>query len=135
MQYWLLKTEPDTFSYDDLEQKASEKWDGVRNYQARNFIAQMKPGDHCIIYHSGKRPAAVGIAKVVSEPYPEPEANDLRWLCVDVSAVGPIIPFSLESMKTHPELSDIMLLKQSRLSVMPVSDKAFQVITGKIQQL
>lgn len=133
MQYWLLKTEPETFSYDDLKQRTSDRWDGVRNYQARNFIAQMKPGDHCIIYHSGKNPAAVGIAKVISDPYPEPGTDGSRWLCVDVAAVDSIESFSLDNMKTHPELSDMMLLKQSRLSVMPVSEKAFEIITGKIQ--
>lgn len=133
MQYWLLKTEPETFSYDDLEMKVSERWDGVRNYQARNFIAQMLPGDYCIIYHSGKQPAAVGIATVLSYPYPDPGAEDPRWLCVDVAASKRIVPFYLDTMKIHPDLSDMMLLKQSRLSVMPVSEKAFGIITGENQ--
>lgn len=135
MQYWLLKTEPETFSFDDLEVKVSERWDGVRNYQARNFIAQMMPGDYCIIYHSGKRPAAVGIAEVISYPYPDPSTADRRWLCVDVAVSKRITPFYLDAMKIHPDLSDLMLLRQSRLSVMPVSKKAFETITGENQKL
>lgn len=133
MQYFLLKTEPETFSFDDLVSKGKEHWDGVRNYQARNFIQSMQPGDLCLIYHSGKEKAVVGIAAVDSLPYPDPTSpDDPRWLCVDVIPVKPIAVFSLEQIKNHIDLQDIMLLKQSRLSVMPLSKKAFEILSGGV---
>jgi predicted RNA-binding protein with PUA-like domain len=131
MRYWLLKTEPDTFSFQQLLERDSEPWDGVRNYQARNFLAQMSPGDLCIIYHSGEERAAVGIAKVISTPYPDPTTEDTRWVCVDVAPVRPIPKFSLSDMKAHPGLSALPMLKQSRLSVMPITMEEFQIITEK----
>jgi predicted RNA-binding protein with PUA-like domain len=129
MRYWLLKTEPETFSFQQLLERESEPWDGVRNYQARNFLAQMQPGDLCIIYHSGEERAAVGIAKVASHPYPDPTTEDTRWVCVDVAPVKSIPSFSLSDMKAHPGLTDLPMLKQSRLSVMPISEDEFKIIT------
>ena len=132
MQYFLLKTEPETFSYQDLVEKGREHWDGVRNYQARNFIQTMQPGDLCLIYHSGKEKAVVGIASVATLPYPDPTSpEDPRWVCVDVVPLKSITPFTLEQIKNHPELQDIMLMKQSRLSVMPLSKKAFEILSGE----
>lgn len=129
MAYFLLKTEPETFSFDDLKNKESEPWNGVRNYQARNYIRAMQIDDICLIYHSGKEKAVVGIAKVCSAPYQELE-NDLRWFCVDVSAVKEIVPFNLEQMKQHPELQELLLLRQGRLSVMPLSEQEFNILIG-----
>lgn len=133
MTFWLLKTEPETFSMDDLLSKVVEPWDGVRNYQARNYIAQMQPGDLCLIYHSGKEKAVTGMGKVVSHPYQDPSTNDVRWLSVDIAPIKKVPPYSLEQMKTHPELSELLLLKQSRLSVMPIDENAFRIMTGEIQ--
>jgi predicted RNA-binding protein with PUA-like domain len=132
MSFWLLKTEPETFSMDDLLSKEAEPWDGVRNYQARNFIAQMQPGDLCLIYHSGKEKAVVGIGKVVSYPFQDPGTSDERWLSVDIAPVRKVEPFSLEQIKGHPELNELMLLKQSRLSVMPLDENVFRIIIGEI---
>lgn len=131
MRYWLLKTEPETFSFEELLERQSEPWDGVRNYQARNFLAQMEPGDLCIIYHSGEERAAVGVAKVVTHPYPDPTTEDTRWVCVDVSPVKKIPAFTLSDMKAHPGLTALPMLKQSRLSVMPITIDEFQIIAEK----
>jgi len=131
MAFWLLKTEPETFSMDDLLMKETEPWDGVRNYQARNFIAQMQPGDLCLIYHSGKEKAVTGIGKVATYPFQDPTTNDERWLSVDIAPVKKVPSFSLEQIKNHPELGDLMLLKQSRLSVMPIDENAFKIIIGE----
>jgi predicted RNA-binding protein with PUA-like domain len=130
MRYWLLKTEPDTFSFDDLFIKAVEPWDGVRNFQARNFIAMMEPEDLCLIYHSGKEKSIVGLAKVVSYPYQDPSSTDQRWLSVDVAPVQRLHGLSLKEIKDHPSLSNLMLLKQSRLSVIPLDADEFCILKG-----
>lgn len=130
MQYWILKTEPETFSFDDLMKKSHEMWDGVRNYQARNNMKQMQLGDLCLIYHSGKEKGVVGLAKIVKTAYPDPTADSDQWVCVDVAPVKPLPFFSLEQIKSHSGLSDIGLLKQSRLSVIPVSEKHFHILTN-----
>lgn len=129
MQYWLIKSEPETFSYYDLEKKGREHWDGVRNYQARNNLATMQPGDLCLFYHSVSEKSVVGIAEVVSLPYPDPTTDDTRWVCVDVAPHTRLaIPITLDIIKSTPSLEGLLLIRHSRLSVMPVSKEHFDII-------
>lgn len=125
MAYWLLKSEPSTWSWDDqvAEGDAGEEWDGVRNYQARNFMREMKLGDWGLFYHSQKEKSVVGIVEVCAESHPDSTTDDDRWECVDIKAVRSMsIPVTLEQIKSDPELADMVLVKNSRLSVQPVSD-------------
>lgn len=131
MQYWILKTEPETFSFDDLMKKSSEMWDGVRNYQARNYLKSMNVDDLCLIYHSGKEKGIVGLAKVVKAHYPDPTADSDQWVCVDVQGINPLPFYSLESIKSNEQLKNIALLRQSRLSVIPLTQKEFQILSGE----
>lgn len=147
MAYWLMKSEPDAFSIDDLAAVSSEHWDGVRNYQARNFMCSMQVGDLIFFYHSScKVPSIVGIAKVVQEAYPDhtswaPESryfdpkstpDNPRWDMVDIALVEKWAnPITLKELKADPRLSDFMLLRKgARLSVMPVSDEHWQLINS-----
>lgn len=129
MQYWILKTEPETFSFEDLMKKSHEMWDGVRNYQARNNLKAMNVNDLCLIYHSGKDKGVVGVAKVVKAAYPDPTSDSDQWVCVDIAPVRPLGFFSLEQIKSDPQLSDIGLLRQSRLSVIPISEEHFKILS------
>jgi len=123
MRYWLLKTEPEAFSYLDLTLVAREPWDGVRNFAALKNMSQIRPGDLALIYHTGKERAAVGIAEVVSGPYPDPKETDPRWIVVDVSAKAPLDrPVTLGEMKQDPEFSGWDLIRLPRLSVMEVPE-------------
>ncbi len=125
MAYWLFKSEPSTWSWDDqvAEGDAGEEWDGVRNYQARNFMREMKLGDRGLFYHSQKEKSVVGIVEVCAESHPDSTTDDDRWECVDIKAVRSMsIPVTLEQIKSDPELADMVLVKNSRLSVQPVSD-------------
>lgn len=125
MAYWLFKSEPSTWSWDDQVAKgdAGEEWDGVRNYQARNFMREMKLGDWGLFYHSQKEKSVVGIVEVCAESHPDSTTDDDRWECVDIKAVRSMsIPVTLEQIKSDPELADMVLVKNSRLSVQPVSD-------------
>ena len=125
MAYWLFKSEPSTWSWDDQVAKgdAGEEWDGVRNYQARNFMREMKLGDWGLFYHSQKEKSVVGIVEVCAESHPDSTTDDDRWECVDITAVRSMsIPVTLEQIKSDPELADMVLVKNSRLSVQPVSD-------------
>lgn len=131
MQYWILKTEPETFSFDDLMKKSSEMWDGVRNYQARNYLKSMNVDDLCLIYHSGKEKGIVGLAKVAKTHYPDPTADSDQWVCVDVQGINPLPFYSLESIKSNEQLKNIALLRQSRLSVIPLTQKEFQILSGE----
>jgi predicted RNA-binding protein with PUA-like domain len=146
MSHFLLKTEPSSYSIDDLKRDGTTAWFGVRNYQARNIIRDdMKKGDLCIIYHSScKVPAAVGIGKVVQEAYPDKTQFDPkseyydagspaatpRWLCIDVAFVEKFVyPVTLSKMRTLPQLCDMRLLSRgNRLSVFSISEKHFEVI-------
>ncbi|WP_448563357.1 EVE domain-containing protein [Thalassotalea ganghwensis] len=147
MAYWLLKTEPDEFSIDDLQniQTEYEPWDGIRNYQARNIIRdQIKAGDQVFIYHSScKLVGVAGIGKVVKSAYPDPSQfnpeskyfdskssmDNPRWFCLGVSFVEKFKKVvSLADIKNHPALSDMVLVKQGRLSVQPVTADEWQVI-------
>jgi predicted RNA-binding protein with PUA-like domain len=129
MNHWLLKTEPGTYSWDDLVRDGKTRWDGVRNFQARNHIRAMRPGDLALVYHSGDEKRIVGVATVVSEPYPDPTAREGDWSVVDVAIEsGFARPVSLVQIKAEPALKDMVLVKQSRLSVQPVMKSEFDRI-------
>lgn len=128
-KHWLLKTEPETYSWSDLVKKQRDRWDGIRNHQARNNLAAMAVGDLALIYHSGGDRAAVGIAEVVKPAYPDPGADDPRWLAIDVAAVKPLpAPVTLAAIKKDRRLAGIALVKQSRLSVVPLAKGEYDVI-------
>ena len=133
MAYWLFKSEPSTWSWQDQLKKgdAGEEWDGVRNYQARNFMRQMAVGDRGFFYHSQKEKSVVGIVEVIAEAHPDSTTDDDRWECVDIKAVTSVPnPVTLEMIKVDPRLSEMVLVKNSRLSVQPVTEDEFQVICG-----
>ncbi|MBC7907910.1 MAG: EVE domain-containing protein [Rhodospirillaceae bacterium] len=131
MSHWLVKSEPGAWSWDDQVRDQVTAWTGVRNYQASNFLKAMKLGDTCFFYHSVEQKRIVGIVEVVREAYPDPTAEDSRWVCVDVKAVRPVPkPVSLAQIKDEPRLADIALIRQSRLSVMPIADEHWQVLCG-----
>ncbi|MBK9294310.1 MAG: EVE domain-containing protein [Oligoflexia bacterium] len=128
MQYWILKTEPDVFSFEDLINKKTACWDGVRNYQARKNLRLMELGDIAIIYHSNIGKEAVGIAKVVKKAYQDPTTKQ-DWSAVDVVPIEKLKkPVSLEQMKKDKILKNISLVRQSRLSVSPISKNDFERI-------
>ncbi|MDQ3536209.1 MAG: EVE domain-containing protein [Bacteroidota bacterium] len=128
MQYWLIKSEPESYSWENFEEKGVERWDGIRNFQARNNIKAMQNGDMVLFYHSGKDKAVIGLAQVAGEPYPEPENED-QWFSVDLKVLKKLKDsVSLVNIKSHPELANIALIKQSRLSVMPLKQREFQII-------
>jgi predicted RNA-binding protein with PUA-like domain len=127
--HWLVKQEPEAYSFDDLVRDGRTDWTGVRNFQARNYLRQMKTGDVVLFYHSGESKSVVGIAQVVKAPYPDPTANDEQWVAVDIKPVKPLKqPVSLAAMRENPRLATLLLIRQSRLSVMPVSKAEFDVI-------
>ncbi len=131
MQYWLFKSEPSTWSWDDQMARgdAGEEWDGVRNYQARNFMREMKIGDRGFFYHSQKEKAVVGLVEVMALAHPDSTADDDRWDCVDIKAVRAVnTPVTLDMIKADPRLSDMVLVRNSRLSVQPVKPEEWQVI-------
>jgi predicted RNA-binding protein with PUA-like domain len=127
MNYWMVKTEPTSYSWEDFTQKGEDVWDGVRNYQARNFLKEMKKGDSVLFYHSGKEKAVVGIAEVSEEAFPDPK--DQAWSAVRIkvktSLKGSV---SLAAIKEEDRLSEMLMLKQSRLSVMSVTKEEFDLI-------
>ena len=127
--FWILKTEPGAYSYADLERDKVTHWDGVRNYQARNNLKAMKKSDRCLIYESVGPKQIIGTAQVIREAYPDPK--DPAWVCVDIG-IGQRLSKSvtLEELKKHPVLREISLVKQSRLSVCPVSGKDFEIIAN-----
>lgn len=126
---WLVKSEPGAWSWDDQVRDQVTAWTGVRNYQASNFLKAMKTGDTCFFYHSVNEKRIVGVVEVVREAYPDPTADDPRWVCVDVKAVVPVArPVSLAEIKAEPRLADIALIRQSRLSVMPIDPAHWQVL-------
>ncbi len=128
MAFWLFKSEPDSWSWDQQVAKgdAGEEWDGVRNYQARNFMREMKIGDRGFFYHSQKDKAVVGIVEVIAEAHPDSTTEDPRWECVDIKAVAPLPrPVTLDEIKGTPDLADMVLVKNARLSVQPVTEAEF----------
>ena len=122
MKYWLLKSEPVAWSWDNQVKEGASMWDGVRNYQARNNLKEMKKNDLCFFYHSVTERSIVGIVKVVKEYYPDPTDKTDRFVVVDVKATKKLKnPVSLDQIKENKKLKNIALIKQSRLSVMPIN--------------
>ena len=131
MRYWLFKSEPNTWSWDDqvARGEAGEEWDGVRNYQARNNMREMKLGDRGFFYHSLKEKAIVGIVEVIAEAHPDSTTDDPRWECVDIKAVQSMpIPVTLEMCKADERLKNMVLVNNSRLSVQPVTEQEWALI-------
>ena len=129
MKYWLLKSEPDAWSWDNQVKEGASMWDGVRNYQARNNLKKMKKNDLCFFYHSVNEKSIVGIVKVVKEYYPDPTDNTQRFVVVDVKATKKLKnPVHLQQIKENSKLKDIALVKQSRLSVMPLKKIEWDII-------
>jgi predicted RNA-binding protein with PUA-like domain len=126
---WLLKSEPSAYSWDQLVKDGSARWDGVRNYQARNNLREMRKGDLVLYYHSNEGLAVVGIARVIKESYQDPATDDERWLVVDIEPVEKLAnPVTLEAIKGNAALKEMVLVKNSRLSVMPVAKKEFDTV-------
>ena len=131
MAYWLFKSEPNTWSWDQQVAKGDvgEEWDGVRNYQARNFMRDMKVGDRGFFYHSLKEKSVVGIVEVCATAHPDSTTDDPRWECVDIKAVKSVpIPVTLEMVKADPRLTEMVLVKNSRLSVQPVKEAEWAIV-------
>jgi len=131
MAYWLFKSEPSTWSWDNQVAKGNdgEEWDGVRNYQARNFMREMKIGDRGFFYHSQKEKSVVGIVEICAEAHPDSTIDDARWECVDIKSVrGFIQPVALDQIKADPRLEDMVLVRNSRLSVQPVTEGEWMTI-------
>ncbi|MSU40822.1 MAG: EVE domain-containing protein [Pedosphaera sp.] len=122
MNHWLVKQEPSDFSWADFVAEKGSAWTGVRNFQARNFLRGMKRGDTALFYHSGEEKRIVGIARVAREHYPDPTADEGDWACVDLAPVQPLKKVvTLAAIKAEPKLQEMLLVRQSRLSVMPLS--------------
>ena len=131
MRYWLFKSEPNKFSWDDLVAKgdAGEEWDGIRNYLARNNMREMKIGDRGLFYHSNIGKEVVGICEVVAESHPDSTTDDPRWDCVDLKAVRPFTkPVTLADVKAEPRLSNMSLVTSMRLSVQPVTEEEWNIV-------
>ncbi len=134
MQYWLVKSEPFTYSWEQLLKDRRTFWDGVRNYQARNNLQAMRTGDLVLFYHSNEGLAVVGIARVVKEAYQDPTTDDERWVVVDIEPVETLkTPVRLIYMKQDKRLQHMALIRQGRLSVMPLTKEEFEVIVAKGQ--
>ncbi len=129
MAYWLVKSEPDTWSWDRHVKKGADDWTGVRNHQAKAHLKHMKKGDRVFFYHSGDGKEVVGVSEVVKEAYPDPTAKEEGWVCVDLKAVEPLkTPVSLAAIKAEKSLTDMVLVKNSRLSVQPVTAAQWKAI-------
>ena len=138
MAYWLFKSEPDAWSWNQQVAKgeAGQEWDGVRNYQARNNMRAMQIGDLGFFYHSNEGKEVVGIVEVIAEAHPDSTIDDPRWECVDLRAVRPFVrPVTLDECKADPRLADMVLVNNSRLSVQPVTAEEWRVVCdlGKTQ--
>lgn len=129
MSYWLVKSEPSAYSWDDLVRDGQTDWTGVRNYQARNNLKSMKKGDLLLYYHSNDGLAIVGVARVVKEAYQDPTTDDDRWVAVDIEPVKPLKnPVTLADIKKKKGLENIALVKQGRLSVVPITKDEYDAI-------
>ncbi len=127
MNYWMVKSEPTSYSWIDFTVKKEDVWDGVRNYQARNFLRDMRLGDQVLFYHSGKDNGVVGIAEVSEESFPDPK--DPAWIAVRLKVKKPLkSAVTLEMIKNEDQLSQLPMLKQSRLSVLPVGKEEFDLL-------
>jgi predicted RNA-binding protein with PUA-like domain len=133
MAYWLLKTEPDAYSWDELVKKGAkgDAWTGVRNFRARDHLKAMKKGDLAFFYHTGDEKQVVGVAEVVREAYPDPTDKEGKFTAVDVKAVKPVKkPVTLAAVKADKRLKDMVLAKQPRLSVQPVTAEEWKIVGG-----
>lgn len=131
MRYWLFKSEPSVWGWMDQVARGDtgEEWDGVRNYQARNFMREMAVGDRGFFYHSQDEKAVVGVVEVIAPAHPDSSTDDPRWECVDIKAVKPVkTPVTLEQIKADPRLSEMALVRQSRLSVQPVTEEEWRIV-------
>ncbi len=129
MNYWLIKSEPNTYSWDDFVALGRDMWDGVRNFKARNNMKAMKVGDQALFYHSISEKSVIGIAEVVKEYYPDPTTEDHRWYLVDFVPVKKLKrPVTLQEIKVDERFSEMVLVRQSRLSVQPVKPEEFDMI-------
>lgn len=131
MRFWLFKSEPETWSWEMQVEKgaAGQEWDGVRNFQARNNMKAMSVGDLGFFYHSGAERAIVGVVEVSAEAHPDSTAEDGRWECVDLRAVAPFPrAVTLDACKAEPRLAEMVLVKNSRLSVQPVTEDEWRVV-------
>ena len=127
--HWMVKQEPETYSWDDFVRDGRTDWTGVRNYQARNNLRVMKTGDRVLFYHSGKDKAVVGIAEVAKGAYPDPTATDSQWVAVDLKPVKSFsTPVPLAAIRYDKRLSGLPLIRQSQLSVMPLTKDEFEVL-------
>jgi predicted RNA-binding protein with PUA-like domain len=127
--YWMVKQEPETYSWTDFVNDGRTDWSGVRNYQARNNLREMKNGDRVLFYHSGKDKAVVGLAEVVKSAYKDPTADDPQWVAVDLKPIKPFAtPVLLAAIRYDKRLSQLPLIRQSQLSVMPLTKDEFDVI-------
>lgn len=129
MHHWLIKSEPDVYSWDQLVKDKQTRWDGIRNYAARLHLRAMKKGDEIFFYHSNKGTEIVGIAAVVKEAYPDPTSADPAWFAIDIKPLKKLTkPVSLETIKKEKKLAGMALVRISRLSVQPVSDEEWELI-------
>jgi predicted RNA-binding protein with PUA-like domain len=131
MRYWLFKSEPSTWGWDDQTARGAkgQEWDGVRNYQARNHMRDMEKGDRGFFYHSQSEKAVVGIVEVVAEIHPDSTSDDSRWECVDIRALRPMPkPVTLAQCRDEPRLADMVLVNNTRLSVQPVTEAEWAVV-------
>jgi len=127
--FWLVKQEPEAYSWSDLVRDGQTEWTGVRNFQARNNLREMKAGDRVLFYHSGSGKCVAGIAEVAKAAYPDPTADEPQWVAVDLKPVKPLKEcVTLEAIKANQKLSNMLLVRQSRLSVMPVTKEEFETI-------
>ncbi|MCT6841674.1 MAG: EVE domain-containing protein [Commensalibacter sp.] len=127
--YWLIKSEPSAFSWQEQLRNKIEPWTGVRNHQAKKNLQLMKKNDLAFFYHSNEGKEIVGIVRIDKEAYPDPTDTEHRWFCVDVETICSVpVPITLKKIKSIPELEDIALIKQSRLSVMPISSEQWKIL-------
>ncbi|MCS6975181.1 MAG: EVE domain-containing protein [Cyclobacteriaceae bacterium] len=134
MNYWLVKTEPDTYAWDNLVKDKTTVWDGIRNFQARKFLKEMKKGDTVLVYHTGDDKSIQGIAKVTREAFPDPKDNE--WLAVELAPVKSLkSPVPLSVIKNTKKLDKMMLVRSPRLSVQPVRADEFDVIIQLSEKL
>lgn len=130
MRYWLLKSEPSAYAWEQLVKDGRTHWNGVRNYQAANNLKAMKRGDRAFFYHSNEGLAIVGIAEIAKEAYPDPSDAAGRFVMVDVKPLMPVKkPVTLAEIKAEPKLKDFALVRQGRLSVVPVTDEEWRIVT------
>jgi predicted RNA-binding protein with PUA-like domain len=129
MAYWLIKSEPEVYSWDQLNKDKQTRWDGIRNYAARLHLRTMKKGDQVFFYHSNKGTEIVGIATVAKEAYPDPTTTDPAWFAIDVKPLKKLAkPVRLEQIKKEKKLANMALVRISRLSVQPVTEEEWQII-------